>query len=140
MLSLPSLVSSPPLGEGLLEILTNDCGAVPKRDACTRLPSADDSGRSTSTHDNFDIALVDFDALALCDPTLDFFLGDNGYIRPLSPGLSPCTNPAPAHVCSLVADRHDVMGDSLGNNDNLDLDFDDVPFSAFVSSVKSHGS
>ena len=82
MLSPPSLVSSPPLGEGLLEILPHECGAVPERDACTRLPSADDSGRSTSTHDAFDIIFVDFDALVPCDPTLDSFIGDSGYMQP----------------------------------------------------------
>ena len=80
MLSPLSPVSSPPLGEGLPKILPHDCRAVPKRDACTQLLSADDLGRSTLIHDDFDIALVDFGTLASCDPTLDSFIGDPGCI------------------------------------------------------------
>ena len=88
LLSPPSPVSSLLLGEGLPEILTNDCRAVPECDACTQLPSADDSGRQTSTHDIFDIIFVDFDALASCDPTLGSFIGDPGYMR--HPPHPPC--------------------------------------------------
>ena len=91
--------------------------------------------RSISPHNDFDIAFVDFDALALCDPTLDSFLGNTGYIWPPLPGLSPCPNPAPAHIHSVIADQHDVMDKSPGDNDNLDIDFDKVSLSAFLSLV-----
>ena len=104
LLSPPSLVSSPPLGEGLLEILPHECGAVPEHDARTRLPSADDSGRSTSTYDVFDIVFVDFDALASCDPTLDSFIGDPGYMRPPLPGPSSHIDPHPDLVNPIATD------------------------------------
>ena len=118
MLSPPSPVSSPLLGEGLPEILANDCGAVPKRDACTRLPSADDLGCSTSSHDAFDIAFVDFEALASCDPTLDSFIGDPDCMQPSLPGLPSHIVPHPDLVNPIATDQCDIMDNFPGNNNN----------------------
>ena len=71
--------------------------------------------------------------MASCDPTLDSFIGDPGYMQPPLPGPSSHIDPHPDLVNPIATDRCDIMDDFPGNNNNID--FDDVSLSAFLSPI-----